>query len=304
MNSEQIMRNLDREGNKEIVTNVEVTNHWIRHAQKQSGDVCNASGDGISTSAISEKGASEATKLGQEIIAPGSTAKVVKRYASDQIRTVETLDNITEGYKDIKPETEIKEAIRVKKELSSNPPSEYDKVYLKMWNENKKKIMEEKGLKFENFSKLSPDEQEKIAEAAEEPVIAEWLDNPDGELAKLHPPKDAASDFAVLFDRRHDRLVSKLKDDSKLDIMHNTHKTITEPFLMSGVLVDKQTGKNITKLEEIGGSLQILDNWTSKIKTDEKGEAETTVQFRDKEYTIDNEVLEELVERGLERSKE
>ncbi|MFH1890583.1 MAG: hypothetical protein ABIJ91_03405 [Candidatus Kuenenbacteria bacterium] len=303
MNKELLMRTINAEGKKEIVRNVEVTNYWGRHTQKKSGEVFSVSGDGISTSAISGPGAKRAEDLGKKDMAPKSNANVAKGYRSDQIRTEETLDNIFTGYQKVKPNTKIEKAVRIKEELSLSYPKEFDKLYDQKWTVNKKIIMTEKNIPYENFSKLSPDEQEKIAEKAEEPVIQEWLSSPDSELAKLHPPKDAAADFAVLFNQRHERLVRKLKDDTKLDLFHNTHKTVTEPFWVSGVLIDNKTGEKITKLEQLGESMAVLEYWTSKVKTDNEGKMEIIVEIRDREFRVDDEVLQALVEHGLDRKK-
>jgi len=161
--------------------------------------------------------------------------------------------------------------------------------------------MKEKGISVE-FSTLSPNQQEEIAEVAEEPVIMEWLSGDDNELARLYPPEKVASKFAVLFNRRHERLATKLYSDSKLDLFHITHKTITEPFLVSGVLIRKSDNHRITRVEELGGSLEVLGNWESTVSTDEAGESAVAVTIRGIEYTIDNNRLRELLNYGKEET--
>ncbi len=151
---------------------------------------------------------------------------------------------------------------------------------------------------------MSPDEQEQIAESAEEPVIREWLDNPESELAKFFPPSQAAARFARLFNRRHERLAGKLYSGSEVDLFHITHKTITEPFLTSGVLIRKSDGKRITKLEQLGGSLTTLGDWESEVATDNAGNPSIVVKIRGEEYGIDHTVLENLLQQQIEKEDE
>ncbi len=273
-------------------TSVTIRNYWQRHAQKMSGEVFNAGQTGISTSAISPSGAEKAETLGETFEAGQHGAK---GYVSDSKRTEETLDAMLTGYQKSNPNAPVREKFRVKNELVAWGPPEFLKLYNEKWSANKTKLLAERGLQKEDFFKLTPDEQQEIAETAEEPVIREWLDNPESELAKSHPPSVAAAKFAALFNRRHERMAGKLYSGSEIDIFHGTHKTVTEPFLTSGVLIRKSDGKRITKLEELGGSLGILDNWESEVVTDQKGIPATNVKIRGKEYKLDHAALDALV---------
>jgi broad specificity phosphatase PhoE len=288
---------------KKYGSNVTVHNYWIRHTQKQSAEVFNKDVTAISSSAISSGGAERAESYGQTL---DKNQTVLKRYVSDSDRTNQTLDAILEGrLKDI-PEQERPDvkSMRAKEELVAYGPGEWLKLYDQKWTANKKQILESQGQKLEDFSALTPDEQERIAEDAEEPVIREWLDDPNSELAKLHPPRNAAAKFAALFNRRHDRLAKKLYDESEVDIAHVTHKTVTEPFLASGVLIHNTDGARITTIDQLGGSLRILDNWESETTTDGQGNPTTKIIIRGEEYHLDPAMLAQLAEEGIEQLRD
>lgn len=292
---------------KKFGANIKIHNHWIRHTQKLSGEVFNTAVTGLSNSAISESGAERAKQHGLTMT-PAKDG--MKGYVSESNRTNQTLDAVIEGYlqdpdkdlSDNKLEATIR-SMRGKEELNAYGPSDFINLYNDKWTENKKRILETRGLKLEDFGSLSPDEQEEIAEDAEEPVIREWLDDPNGEMAQLHPPRHAAAKFASLFNRRHDRLASYLKTNSEIDIAHGTHKTVTEPFLASGVLIRNSDNERITKIDQLGGSLRILDNWESETTTDMNGNPSTKVLIRGEEYHLDPKVLEELSIEGVEQLK-
>lgn len=276
---------------------VVVRNIWQRHTQKMSGEVFNVAKTGLSFSDISPGGAERARELGKTIPA---SRHGEKGYVSAAKRTPQTLEAMLQGYRETNPNAPIREEVRVRPELTTAGPAEHLKIYDAMWNANKAALLADRGLKLEDFSKLSADEQEQIAEAAEEPVVREWLDNPDSELARTFPPHEAASRFAVLF-KRHQDIAARLNNGSRVDLLHVTHKTVTEPFLTSGVLVRKSDGQRITKLDEIGGSLRILDNWESEAKTDEAGVLNISVTLRGQEYGIDKTALDSLAAEGLEK---
>lgn len=286
--------------------NVTIHNYWIRHTQKASGEVFNIAKTGISTSNISEGGARRAEERGKGFVASASGAK---GYKSTSARTQETFDALMRGYTQSNPNAPIKEAVRVRQELvASSGTPEFLAEYDRKWSTNKKRLLAE-GVatgKYPDveFSKLTPDHQEEIAEAAEEPVIREWIDDPSSTMATAFPPRIQAANFAVLFNRRHERMAEKLHEGSAVDLFHNTHKTATEPFLASGVLIRKSDGKRITTLEDIGGSLQILDQWESISRTDEHGKPTTVVKIRDMEFTVDPLVYKQLVAEGQKLQQE
>ncbi len=275
---------------KECGREVTIKNYWIRHAQKMSGEIVSSDQTGISTSSISPKGQEESTDLGQTISAKADGAK---GYISSSARTGETLENILQGYKESNPGKPIRD-MRIRKELTHEFPPKFIKLYDSLFAVEKNRILAEEGRAPEEYSSLSPDEQERIAEAAEEPVIREWLDSPDSELARLYPPQQAAARFAKIFEKHDRRLAHRLFNNSQIDLMHVTHKTVTEPFLVSGVLISPE-GDRVTRLEQLGGSLGVLDQWESEVHIDAQGKSRQVVRIRGKEYSIDQKVLSALI---------
>jgi hypothetical protein len=272
---------------------VVLRNIWLRHSQKASGAVL-AQGNGqISQSGLSELGHDRARDFGTEL---PDKKHVIKSYVSSVGRTSETGIDVIEGYEaDAEEEVEILYE-RYRKELNAAPGSkEWLDLYGRMFDDNKNKYMEELGLDPASFATLSPDLQEKIAETAEEPVMLEWLDNPDSELARLYPKELAAARFAPLF-KKHTEIATRLHSGSEVDLLHNTHKTATEAFVVSGVLLDAETKEPVTSLAELGGSLEILGNWESLVTTDAAGESHVIVKLRGKEYLVDDNRLQELVD--------
>lgn len=283
-------------GDKERGANVKVHNIWIRHAQKSSGEVFQEGDTAISASGITEQGAADAQDLGREIDGGKHGAR---GYVTNIDRTTETLDSVLRGYREKNPGKPIRGA-RIREQLLHEYPPGFSALYK---GKIKRGVAEQLG-EGQKLEDLSADEQERIAEEAEEPIAREWLDNPESKLAELYPPEDAAADFAVLFNRRHERLAERLNDGSELDLIHVTHKTMTEPFLASGVLIEQDTGESVTRIEKLGGTLGILDKWESEVVTDEQGEARSIVRVRGADYNINQDRLAELVEKGQARKNE
>lgn len=267
--------------------NVLIRNFWTRHAQKKSGELMNQGGTGMSESSISAKGAERAYGRGTTIEASKHGAKI---YVSPSPRTLETGKKIAEGYLEKNPEAKIRSE-RVEDILIGNPPQEFLNTFGQMFAKARDQILAGR-----NMSELSPDDQERVADEAEEGIIQEWLSDANSVMARIYPPRKAAAEFAVLFGRRHSRMAKKLNSGSEIDLLHFTHKTITEPFLVSGVLTRKSDGERITNLEQIGGSLGTLDSWESDIKLDDKGKGSIVVKFRGETYDVDEKVLQELID--------
>ncbi len=285
--------------------NVTIYNHWVRHSQKSSGEVFNSEKTGISLSNISPGGAVRAKERGATYEAGKHGAK---GYKSTSERTQETFDALMRGYAESNPDVVVREKVRIDKALvAPSGTPEFLKEYEQKWGDNKKELLKQgiESGKYPNveFGKLTPDQQEEIVETAEEPVILEWIDNPESTMAKNFPPRMQAANFAVLFGRRHGLMAERLNAGSEADIFHNTHKTVTEAFLASGVLIRKSDNARITKLGEVGGSLKILDEWESEVSTNEKGEPTVSVKIRGQEYKVDDEVLKQLIAEGITQER-
>lgn len=293
--SNMVPENKESQEKEKYGTNITIRNFWIRHAQKMSGEVMDIAGTAISSSSISPSGEQKSIEYGRNIKA---SERGAKGYVSTVKRTTETLEKILEGYRIANPNMPLRK-IRIREVLSSHEPERFLTLYNSKFSQEKNRILQELGKTPDEFSKLSPDEQEHIAETIGEPIISEWLDNPESDLAKLYSSRIAAACFAVLFCKRHGQLAQKLFSGSEIDLFHVTHKTITEPFLVSGVLIRKSDGQRITKLQEIGGSLNTLGNWESITTLDEHGKENTIVKLRGGEYVLDAETLKDLYHEGM-----
>lgn len=282
---------------------------FVRHAQKRSGEVFADEG-GLSLSPISERGEKESEIFGERIEKPAQ-----KGYAgriSPSERTEATFNAIEKGYTKL-GEAGNKFKTRIRVGLFVGPSGEMEDIYSQKFSENKDKLLAKEGTKPEDFSKLSPDKQEEIAEAAEEPVVEEWIFNKKSKMHRLLPPEDSAARMAVMAGQ-YVRMPDKFYSGSELDIFNATHKTVTEPLLAEILVLPN--GKKIKSLQEIGGSLGTLDSWELDIKNDEKGnkdvrlllrrkmrtEGEKT-EFEEKEYGVDLKRLEELAKRGIELNR-
>lgn len=271
--------------------NVTIKNYWNRHAQKASGEVMAAEG-GISLSQLSPKGEADAHNAGARIEA---SRHGTKEYASDSERTQQTALKMVEGYAKSNPDAPVR-GLRVKEQLSIHCPEDFMALYEQKFIDQRRQVMEEMGLDPQEFRTLDADKQEEIAEKAEEPVLREWL-SPKTELNKLYDPALAAGIFAQIFDRHHDRMAGHLLNDSKVDLIHTTHKGVMEPFLISGVLLRSRDGKQITDIEELGGAIALLEGWESDLDTDINGVSRIVIRLRGEEYVVDRTKLKELADR-------
>lgn len=274
--------------------NVTVTSEWLRHAQKKSGEVL-AEGQGISTSAISAEGAVQAHEVGKIWVHENNPTRI-KGYVSGSARTTETYDHIVAGILEVNQTDMTKMKTRERSELTVNPPSEFLKLYGEKWAAEKQQEIVTQGIPFEQFGSLPPSQQGEIADRAENPIIKEWLENPESELAKIFPPTEAASNFAVLFNR-HIHMAQHLNNGSNVELVHVTHRSIMEPFLVSGVLIDAD-GNSVTSFDQIGEPFESLGGFRSEVITDDQGNVTVVVILRDKKYTIDQDVLAQLVAMG------
>lgn len=281
---------------------VEVISAFGRHAQKKSGEVGSTEKGKLSTSAISPKGAENAFEFGEGLGLLSVDSDIMKAYTSHHKRTKETAENIIGGIKNINKEAIIGET-RSEGVLAGFFSNDWMDVYMGKFGEERDIILEREwgGRK---MSELTSDEQEIVAEKAEEPIITDWLENPESETAKMYSPREAAGDFALMFTHRSGRMAEKLKNHSRVGLLHSGHKMPGEAFLLSGILIDPVNPDNrITKLKDIGGSLGTLEGWQSKTTIDGEGNKEIKISVRGVEYDVDEEAVFELAKEGLGAEK-
>ncbi len=237
-------------------------NRYQRHSQKAEGGVAGAGGVGTSKSNISPEGIERAIRVGEN--ASLTFGRTLEQNVSPEVRTKETLDAMTQGIKEMRSDIEISDDAPVRallKNWTGGASPEFIAEHNRLWEINKAKLLKERGLTSDKFSTLTSDDQEEIAEAAQEPVIVEWLDDKNSKLAKLYPPREAAARFAVYFDETNGSKIKDVRNDERYDALHGTHKTVTEAFLASGVLTRLSDDQRIEKITDLGGTLQVLDGW-------------------------------------------
>jgi broad specificity phosphatase PhoE len=302
-------KNLERYGR-----NIKIRDLYFRHAEKASGSV--GSAGEISASLISPRGAEQSKSLGEDLAGAQKPAKDgLKIRSSVQPRTFETARETAVGYRG--SETEDVFQPRIKMELSSTDqtqPKAWLDLYIKKWDARKVQLMKSRGIDPATFGTLSTKEQADIAETAEEPVMEEWIDQPDSEIAKIYPIERQAAQVAVLV-RRDMQSALRLRSGSEIDRMAAAHKTIFEPLLMH--MLKRPDGSRPQKLADIGGAMGLNDGFEIRTETDAGGTPRyefimhrvkdrdsDTPEYHDTAYEIDMAELDRLADMGIERLRE
>lgn len=297
---------------------VSARNIYTRHAQKASGAI--GSGSQISSALISERGLVQSEALGEDLREKGGKqGKGLKMGTSNQKRTGETGRAVEKGFgsdpEAYKP--------RVAFELGfSHVPEDFNKLFIEKWDANKRDLMIERGLILADadaaavkaaFNALSPSGQADIAETAESPVMEEWLNESEGELAKMYSLEDAAAHLAPLVQRDR-KSVSRFFSGSEVNRLRVTHKTVMEPLLMKILVLPN--GEKPKTLSDIGGQMGLNDGWELRNGIDAEGKevvrvfmnrvedrSEDEPEYVQTEYGIDLEELERLAKLGVEIRK-
>ena len=269
--------------------NVEINFIFARHSEKESAEIYDKEGN-IAESSLSSYGKILAQEFGKNLRREG--INVVGGYATNIARTAETLREI---FKTAEP---IDEILRRYLSFPVELPEEIEKKFQEIFEQKKRQLIKNKYSGTE-FNDLSSTEQEEIVWQASEPAL-EWIIGLDGKWPVANPDSVGYQMAAVVAYKlnRFFNLPEWLKDDTKLNLPPSIgHKTQTEPFLV--YCLKGLKGKDlIGRLREIGGGLHVMEGWRIKIKTDETGEKDISLFFRDKEYKIDIDKLKELAVEG------
>jgi len=303
----------------EYGNNVTVHGLFFRHALKANAQIAKPESGStqVSSAAIAPEGESRSRNLGRALrphVPRGRHG--MKLYHSDQARTLETGRAMKGGARYHLADWDAKKPDKYKDQktiaLSLDFPEGFLPLYTKLFEENKARLMQKKGIR-KDFSELPPEEQAAIAEPAEEPIIRDWLEKSDSELARLYPPEEAAAKLAVRVSWIL-AMPARLRSGSQVELLHVTHKTITEPLLMRILVLD--SGQRPERLADIGGSLGLNDGWGIEVRRDQKGRrkvrlciyrAQDTVNgshYEKKKYKINLAELERLAHLGMLAKKE
>ncbi|EKD43314.1 MAG: hypothetical protein ACD_72C00347G0002 [uncultured bacterium] len=132
------------------------------------------------------------------------------------------------------------------------------------------------------FSDLSPDEQEEVAEYANEFAVEWWLSFDDKRFdEETLSPREMAANVAYKINHLVN-LPKFMPDNGSVDLLSVGHKTSTEAFLKFALerVANGDVVTGFENLVEIGGSLKILDSWELVAKTDSQGQLQVSLTIR------------------------
>ncbi len=244
---------------------------FLRHSQKSSGRVFSADAGGISSANISEAGESRAFDFGAKNL---TGRNIDKSYATTSDRTRQTLEKAFAGA-EVSPQIlKQKGKFNAFFALPAMPGSaDFNKKYDDISEPIRQKYISEHFGNI-NFDDLTPDQQEEVAEYAEEPALEWYLTFDDQRPDKDTPsPRECAAAVAFKINR-FINMPNFMESGAKVDLVSAGHKTSTEAFLKY-VIEREINNKKIVgfdSLTEIGGSLKILDSWDLKVFNDVQGE--------------------------------
>lgn len=289
---------------EKIGRDTEATFTFLRHSQKSSGRVFSADGGAISTANISEAGKCRAFDFGEDNL---SGRDINKSYGTTSDRTIQTLESIFEGA-EISPQI-LKQKGESKAffALPALPGSaDFNKKYDDISEPIRRQYIHEH---FDNikFDDLNPDQQEEVAEYAEEPAI-EWYLAFDEQRPDKDTPSPRECAAAVAFKvNRLINLPDYMKSGAKVDLVSAGHKTSTEAFLKYVLEREVENEKiaGFDFLSEIGGSLKILDGWDLKVKNDIEGKKIVKLILhrengQQQEFGIDIDVVRQLAQEYMQ----
>jgi len=144
----------------------------------------------------------------------------------------------------------------------------------------------------------------KHAERGGADAAADWFYGLKGRYdKKTATAKEVAQGFAYMV-QRNIRLSGKVKHGYRANLLNGTHQTCPESLLKE-VMIRDVGGRKIRgfkKIKEIGGALDYTEPIDFKITRDDKGKSQVYVEFRDHEYDVDMERLNELGDAYAERT--
>lgn len=274
---------------------------FVRHSQKASAEVF-GSGGGLSGSALSESGKERAGQYGTEELVD---RKFDKAYATQSDRTRETLESALASA-DLEPK--LLQKSEDTNSFFSLPQFSGSEKFMDRYggilDEERTRILTEE-FEGKKLSELNPDEQEYVMELAEEPAIEWYLafadEKPDDETPS---PREQASKVAWKINRLV-HIVDFMKSGKDVDLISAGHKTSTEAFLK--FVIEREDGVGFEKLEDIGGSLKIMDGWELAVSNDSEGEKRITLSIRrengDKmDYGVSEQALKKLSDEYIEKN--
>jgi len=283
--------------------NTEIRFTFVRHSQKTSGQIFTEGAQGLSVLSISKTGIQRAKTYGIDQL---TGRKITKAYATEADRTRETLASAFQAAEidsKILQKSETTRAFFTLPALSASEEfmKQYDAIMLP-----KRQQYIDKHYLVKKFNELTPDKQEAAAEYAEEPAIEWYLSFGNKRPDKKTPSPREQAAFVAFKINRLIHLPDYMPNGKSVDLISSGHKTSTEAFLKYCIerKIDGKIVVGFDKLEEIGGSLKILDSWDLQIKNDDNGKKHATIILRrengeTREYGLNISTLNELAKEYI-----
>lgn len=265
---------LERLENKEKYgRNVTIHAVFVRHGEKDF-DPNNPE------TVLTSEGEIEAKNFGKK----REKKRIIKPYISDTPRTKKTAWLIVE-----ESPTDIKGQLRKMEELGFHydPKGEFCQNAMKI----KKNIT---GDDYENLSKEEQKEQLYRSDAIQvDYYLSFGNQRPD-------PNTYSPIETAALMAKRvgiYLGMAKRLKSGKEYDLINSTHDFNLVSFLKE-VMIRKfgdEEVKGFNSVEEIGGSVKFNEAFEITIKTDDRGQVSASLLFRNNEYQIDMDRIDELI---------
>lgn len=191
----------------------------------------------------------------------------------------------------------------VNKKLEDMPEGLLKEGVQKEGNKFKVKIAEELDATAD-FDKIMPKAkewaQEQIDAGSEKGlyhlIVQYYLDNSElCEQEGVDTPREAASQIAYRA-AREVGMTRFLKNDTDIRMVNISHGPKLEPFLLE-VVDDFKT------LDDLGEALSPGESFSIEVNTDDSGNREIKLKFRDKEYNVNEEALEALATEYRDKVK-
>lgn len=261
------------EDGREHGENVTLRIVFMRHGEKEYDPSNPETG-------LTPQGEKNSFEAGRSIGSDG----VIKGYFSKTKRTKDTVERAVDG-----SPAEKKMGSRSRKELGFR--YDPDGVFVRESLQKKNDIL---GVDFEHLSKQEQDERLRAATAAQiDHYLRFGKERPD---PGTDSPEEAAAGLAR---RVHDcvRMSSRLKSGSTATLLHTTHDFNIVSFLKEVLVTESKDGKRrvgFDSIQDIGGPIDFNDRFMVEVRRKNAKEIFMKIAFRDREYGVDMDRLEEL----------
>jgi len=252
--------------------NVEVSAIFMRHGEKALSEETGETG-------LTEKGQEMSKDFGRKLIKKDA----IKPYSSGTDRTIESVESAVNS-----SPTNHRLKLRIRDDLGIgyNPKAPFFKNLFTQIRP---------GILGANFSMLSSAEQDELLQKYQTLQHDSYLAHRQRPDEGTQAPLELAAGIARRV-KTYIKMADRINSGSKVDLLNGTHDLVIAAFLKEVIIrtVDGKEVKGFSSVKEIGGPIGYNESFTVRILTDEHGEKEVVLLFRDQEFKIDMERLTEL----------